>query len=127
MKKIFTLLISFAILFSIGCRTDANVASYNLAQAAEQFEIDRRIIFFNGITDKYLLSIVGRCSLEDQRSQLEVTCKLGPNKYKKHHLGLSDNVSYFSEQLESTNVDVYRYRVIFRPSVIIPDIELKTR
>lgn len=107
-----------------GC-SDASVASHNLSVAADQFEIDRRIIFFNGITDTYLLTIEGRCSIEADEldQQLEVTCKTGPDEFKKHFLGLSDNVSYLVEQLEGADVGVYRYRVIFKPSVIVPDID----
>lgn len=105
------------------CSSDADVASSNLSMAAEQFEINRRVVFFNGITDTYLLSIEGRCSIEDDGNQLEVTCKVGDDQFKKHFLGLSDNVSYFVEQLESADVSLYHYRVIFRPSVIIPDVD----
>ena len=108
-----------------GCGTDANIASHNLSKAAEQFEINRRVVFFNGITDTYLLSIEGRCSIENKGRQLDVTCKTGPNEYKKHYLGLSDNVSYFVEQLESKDLNVYHYKVIFKPASIIPDIDLK--
>lgn len=105
------------------CSSDADVASENLSKAAEQFEIERRVVFFNGITDTYLLSIEGRCSIEDDTSQLEVTCKLGPDEYKKHFLGLSDNVSYFVEQTEAADVSEYRYRVIFKPETIIPNVD----
>lgn len=126
-RSLFCLLASIVILSS-GCCTDADVASHNLAIAAEQFEISRRIVFVNGITDTYLLSIEGLCSMDVQASQrqLEVTCKTNPNEFKKHHLGLSDNVSYFSEQIEAANVSVYHYKVIFKPQVIIPDIDLET-
>jgi hypothetical protein len=106
-----------------GCSTDADVASRNLSTAADQFEINRRVVFFNGITDKYLLSIEGRCSIVDANRQLEVTCKTGPTEYKKHFLGLSDNVSYFTEQLESASVDTWHYRVIFKPEAIVPDVD----
>ncbi len=107
-----------------GCTdTDADVVSHNLSKAADQFEIERRVVFFNGITDTYLLSIRGRCSIEDQVNQLEVTCKVGSDEYKKHFLGLSDNVSYFVEQLAAAKADKYHYRVIFRPEAIIPDID----
>jgi hypothetical protein len=114
-----------AALLLAACDTDADVASRNLSVAAEQFEIDRRVVFLNGITDTYLLSIEGRCSIEDQGNQLEVTCKTGPDAFKKHFLGLSDNVSYFVEQLEPIDVSEYHYRVIFKPEVIVPDIDLE--
>ncbi|MFE5790641.1 beta-sandwich lipoprotein [Rhodococcus erythropolis] len=103
--------------------TDADVVSENLSKAADQFEIERRIVFFNGITDTYLLTIEGRCSIDDDGNQLEVTCKTAGNEYKKHFLGLSDNVSYVAEQIESANVSADHYRVIFKPEVIIPDID----
>ncbi len=127
MKKLLALALALTVLLS-GCGTDASIASHNLAKAAEQFELNRRIVFFNGITDTYLLSIEGLCSIESQsaQKQLEVTCKTGHSEFKKHHLGLSDNVSYFSEQLDSANVSVYHYKIIFKPQAIIPDIDLKT-
>ncbi len=107
----------------VGCSSDADVASENLSRAADQFEINRRVVFFNGITDTYLLSIEGKCSIKDDNQQLEVTCKTGDGQYKKHFLGLSDNVSYFVEQLEGANVSTYHYRVIFKPEVIVPDVD----
>ena len=108
-----------------GCQPDAQVASYNLSKAADNFEITRRVVFMNGITDNYMLEIVGLCSIEDQVNQLEVTCKTGPDAFKKHFLGLSDNVTYFVEQLEARDVNVYHYRVTFKPQGIIPDVDLR--
>lgn len=109
------------------CSSDADTASRNLSTAAEQFEIERRIVFFNGITDKYLLVVEGRCSVETADSalggSLEVTCKLGPDRYTKHFLGLSDNVSYFVEQVKPADVGVYHYRVIFKPEVVVPNVD----
>lgn len=109
-----------------GCTSAADRASENLSKDADQFKIQRRIVFFNGITDTYLLTIEGRCSIEvdTEDGQLEVTCKIGEDAYKKHFLGLSDNVTYFVEQAEAANVSEYNYKVIFRPETIIPDIDL---
>jgi len=115
----------------VGCSSQADIAASNLSVAAEQFEITRRIVFFNGITDTYLLEITGLCSVETGNSalsgSLEVTCKTGPSAFKKHFLGLSDNVSYFVEQVEGADVSVYTYRVVFRPDQIAPDIEVDTQ
>ena len=115
-------------LVASACNSAADVASSNLSKAAENFEIERRIVFFNGITDTYLLSIEGRCSIEADSldKQLEVTCKVDDNRYLKHFLGLSDNVSYFVEQLGTADVSEYRYRVFFRPQEIAPDIDVQT-
>lgn len=114
-----------SILALAGCQDDAQVASYNISKAADNFEIDRRIVFYNGITDTYMLTIEGRCSIEDQTTQLEVTCKIGRGAFKKHFLGLSDNVTYFAEQLETADVSVFHHRVTFKPQEILPDIDFR--
>lgn len=107
-----------------GCQRDAEIASYNLSYAADKFEINRRIVFYNSITGHYMLVIEGLCSQEPSENKLEVTCKVGPNQYKKHFLGLSDNVTYFSEQIDQAPANIYHYIVSFKPSTIVPDIEL---
>ncbi|MGF3056171.1 hypothetical protein [Microbacterium sp. YY-01] len=117
--------IAIAGLLLAGC-TQAETAKHNLSKSADQFEVDRRIVFYNGITDEYILTVEGKCSFEDQSYKLDVICKTGENQFKKHHLGLSDNVSYFVEQLEPVTASAYHYRVIFRPEVIVPDIEADT-
>lgn len=110
-----------------GCASDADVASQNISVAADNFEVARRIVFYNGITNDYILTIEGLCSLgnADAAGELTVTCKTGPTSYKKHFLGLSDNVTYFAEQIEGSKVDGYHYRVLFKPASIIPDVEVK--
>ena len=110
------------------CSNDADVVSKNLSTDADNFKIDRRVVFFNGITDKYLLVIEGRCSLgnNDSPKQLSVVCKTGQDRYKKHFLGLSDNVSYFVEQTKDAFADPYHYKVTFKPEAIVPDIDIRT-
>jgi hypothetical protein len=109
-------------LTATGCMSDdADVASENLSKAAD----NRRIVMFNGITDKYLMEIVGACSITDEGSQLEVICKVGKDEYKKHFLGLSNNVSYFVEQGEPVKASANHYRVTFKPQSIIPDVDFR--
>ena len=106
---------------------EADVASSNLSTAADNFEIARRVVFYNGITDTYMLTVEGYCSLgnHDDAGELSITCKTAPNEYKKHFLGLSDNVTYFVEQLETNKASTHFYRVTFKPSTIIPDIRVQ--
>lgn len=122
MKK---LLIVPALLALGACDNDATIASRNLSQAADNFEIMRRIVFYNGITGEYMLSIEGLCSQEPLNGRLAVTCKTGPAAYKKHFLGLSNNVTYFSEQIEAASASTYHYRVTFKPAAIIPNIDFR--
>jgi len=126
LKYICSVLLLAGALF--GCQSDADMASYNLSKAADDFQIDRRIVFYNGITDAYILTIEGRCSLgnHDRKRELTVTCKTGPGEYKKHFLGLSDNVTFFAEQLEPSDVSTYHYKVFFKPQTILPDIDFKS-
>lgn len=125
MKKLIPIILTAVAL--VGCSSDADVASRNVSKAADNFEVARRVIFYNGITNDYMLSIEGYCSLgnNEKPGYLSVTCKTGPGVYKKHFLGLSDNVTFFVEQLEAKNVSTSFYRVVFKPSAIIPDIELR--
>lgn len=128
MKKLAIFTAAFAGLAGLtACERDADIASRNLSQAADMFEIDRRVVFYNGITGAYILVIEGRCSLgnTDKASRLSVTCKTGKDAYKKHFLGLSDNVTFFAEQLEPKGVSTYHYRVIFKPQSIIPDVDFR--
>lgn len=122
MKYIFLVLV-----FLLSACNDADVASRNLSKAADNFEVNRRIVFYNGITNDYMLVIEGLCSKDNTSTEhtLGIVCKVGPNSYKKHLLGLSDNVTFFIEQIDGKNVSAYHYRVIFKPSTLIPDIEIR--
>lgn len=127
MRKIIAVLAAiFLALPLAACSDDSTVVSENLSKDADNFKVNRRVIFFNGITDTYLLEIEGYCSIVDEGNQLEVTCKVGDDSYKKHFLGLSDNVSYFIEQLEPVEADPYHYKVTFKPEEILPDVDLRT-
>ena len=114
-----------AALLLSACQRDAQVASRNLSRAAENFEIDRRIVFYNGITGDYMLTVEGRCMIDARSAQLQVTCKVGPRDMRKHFLGLSDNVTYFAEQLSPGDVNVFHHRITFKPQVIIPDFDFR--
>lgn len=128
MKKIIMFIFGIVTILSMaGCSSEADTVSQNLSKSADNFQVQRRVVFVNGITDKYLLEIDGLCSLDASSSKkISVTCKVGDGQYKKHYLGLSDNVTYFIEQTDAKYEDAYHYKVIFRPETIIPDIDLKT-
>jgi hypothetical protein len=128
-KKILSVILSAAAIAGIisGCAKQADVASRNISNAADSFEINRRIVFYNGITGDYMLEITGLCSIGnyDSSNEVSITCKIGPTEYVKHYLGLSDNVTYFAEQIKPVAADPFHYRVIFNPATIIPDIDIQ--
>lgn len=121
-------LVAAGVLGLTACSSDADKASYNLGTAAEQFEIQRSIIGINGITDEIMFSVEGRCSIETGESavagSLEVTCKHGPEDYRKHFIGLSDNVSYVVTQLKGIDVSEYHTRVILKPQNLLPEFDI---
>lgn len=123
MKKFIAYALCFTALTGCGVN-QADIASHNLSQDADNFMINRRVVFYNGITGDYMLSIEGLCSLgnDDKAREVSITCKVGPSTFKKHFLGLSDNVTYFVEQIDGAQVGTYHYKVTFKPSVIVPDI-----
>lgn len=127
MKRKLSIILILVMAIILAACTEADTVNHNIDKSADSFEVDRRIIFLNGITDEYLLTIEGLCSLNVSSDKvLRVTCKVGEEQYKRHYLGLSDNVSYFVEQTDAVHTDPFRYRVIFRPESIIPDIDIQT-
>lgn len=126
-KKIAAALILAGGITLTACSSDADVASENVSNAADNFKVNRRIVVFNGITDKYIAEIVGACSIkvDGEESQLEAICKTGPGEYKKFLFGLSDNVSYSVEQGEPVKASASHYRVTFKPSTILPDFDAR--
>jgi len=108
------------------CERPADVASRNISMAADNFEIMRRIVFYNGITDAYILEVTGYCSIgnDNTADQFTITCK-DSSGFKKHFLGLSDNVTYFSEQVDSVPVSTFHTRVLWRPQTVLPDVDFQ--
>jgi hypothetical protein len=117
-------LVAVAALALTGCTSDAKTASDNLSKAADQFEVQRKIVGVNTRTDKYLFYVEGRCSIE-RAGDLIVTCKQGPNEYRKHYIGQATDVAWVSTQMESVDVSVYHTRVVIKPEGIIPEFDLQ--
>lgn len=135
MKKVkalvLALLLGGTIFLASACDSDADIAARNLSYAAEQFEVPRRIIFYNGITDTVMFVIEGRCSVETANSALtnalEVTCKVGPDAFHKEFLGLSDNTTFMVQQLENVDVSTYQYKVLIKPDQIVPSFDFESQ
>jgi len=110
------------------CCPDSVVISNNISMDADNFKMPRRIVFYNGITNDYILTIEGYCSIipgSNLPKEIAVICKTGPDQYKKHYLGVSDNVTYFVEQTEAVTSNSYFYKVVFKPTSILPMVEVR--
>lgn len=113
-------------LVATGCTSEADRANSNLSKAAENFEVPRRIVGINGITDKVLFSVEGFCSYETEGNTIDAICKNPDGTISRTTLGKSDNVTFVVTQTGGKEVDLFRPRIIFRPENIIPDFDLST-
>lgn len=108
-----------------GCGTnDADVVSQNIATAADNFEINRRIIIINNESDKVIQLIEGWCNADIEPDVIRTTCKV-PGVYHKHINGRNSHTTFSIQQLDTANVSRDHYRVTFNPSVVIPDVEVR--
>ena len=126
MKKIkYLLLIALAATLLTGCPDDATVAKSNMTKAADNFELDRRIIFYNTWTGENVLIVEGKCSIEYGSDRTAYICKMGNDKYVRNFVGKSGQITTIVEQMKSVGVNVYHYRRTFKPQSIIPDIDFR--
>lgn len=127
MKKfiIVTICLILASVFCFGmCScTAAETINMNLSQAADNFQVLRRITVYNARTDLIVLEMEGYMSISNNdTSELVVTCKTGPDDYKKNYIYLNEYVIYVVEDMDATNTDPYHYKVHFYTP--IPDIDI---
>ena len=125
MKKVLiSLLVSISVIGMVGvvgC-TEANTVSTNISREADNFNVTRRLVVINGRTDTIIFSLVGKFSLtvDQEENQLEVIAEVRDGVYRKHFIGLSDEIQYFVEDVGDNEVSKYRYEVEFMPEKVIP-------
>lgn len=126
MRKTLVAMLVALTLALVGCTdSDSNVVNENLDKEADNFKVLRRVVFYNAINGEYILSVEGYCSVDPGNDQrMTVTCKVG-DEYKRNALGKSDNVLWFYEQLQTSGVSAKHYKVVFKPSTIIPQPEVR--
>lgn len=126
MKNTLILIVVFTSFLIQGCTSKSKSVSVNYSIAAYEWKFMQRVIFYNGNTDSYIEIIEGRCRIEYGRSA-GVICKTGEDTYMHHYINLGENVTYFVEQLEVAGEDDYRYKVIYKPTTITPNVDLKNK
>lgn len=127
-KKLLSLLLAGTIAVSIltGC-TEAERVSKNLKQEADNFNLFRRVVVVNVMSDKILFELDGYFSInvDEDENQLEITCEVGNGVYKKHFIGLSEMVTYTVEDLSGAVVDKYHYEIHYLPEGNVIDFKFK--
>lgn len=125
MKKIFTIILTIILVFSLTACSEADKVNSNLSKQANYFECERKITVYNARTDLIILEAEGYMSISNNSSnELVVTCKVGPNEYKKNYIYLNDYTMYVVEDITGTHTDPYHYKLYFHTE-ILPDIETK--
>ena len=124
MKKFVAILL--VMMCMVGCLTgctEAENVNHNLSQAADNFQVVRKITVYNARTDMIIMEMEGYMSLSNNStSELVVTCMTGPNQYKKNYVYLNDYVIYVVEDITSTVTDPYHYKIHFYTAM--PDVDL---
>lgn len=120
-KMIIFIIITFIAM--TGC-SKASRVSYNVSREADEFNIVRKITVINGIKGDVLYQMTGKMSIEQEGDQLIVIAVDEKGNYKKHFVGLSDNVSYIVEDVTGTPGIDDQYHIYFNPEMIVP-IEVK--
>lgn len=124
MKKIICVLtiVAMAVLALTGCDTEASRVSYNLSQQADNFNDIRQITVINCLQGDVLFQMTGKISItaDTTDNQLEIIVEDENGEYKKHFIGLSDNVTYVVEDITTGDVDKYKYTLNFNPKMWLP-------
>lgn len=104
-----------------GC-DEASRVSENLSREADNFNVVRRLIVMNCIQGDVLFEMEGKMSIKADTldNQLEIIVEDYDGTYKKHFVGLSDNVTYIVEDVSKNNVSPYRYALNINPKMWIP-------
>lgn len=122
MKKALIAAILLTVLCLTGCETEAQRVSYNISQEADNFNTIRQITVINCIQGDVLFQMTGKISItaDTNDNQLEVIVEDDNGKYKKHFIGLSDNVTYVVEDITDGDVSKYHYTLNFNPKMWVP-------
>lgn len=124
MKKIIAILLAIMVMATclVGC-TEADNVNHNLSQAADNFQVTRKITVYNARTDLIIMEMEGNMSLSNNTTnELVVTCMTGPNQYKKNYIYLNEYVIYVVEDITGTVTDPYHYKIHFYTA--LPDIDI---
>ena len=112
--------------FLSGC-SEAERVSSNLSKQADNFNVIRQLTVINCIEGDVLFQMTGKMSItaDTTDNQLEVIVEDENGTYKKHFIGLSDNVTYVVEDISTNNVSKYKYTLNYNPKMWIP-VDVKT-
>ena len=124
MKKLFVMVAVVVMLMvsMTGCVDQATIVSNNVSKEADNFNVVRRLTVINTRTDKCLLQMTGKISIEDVTDGIAVLVEVDRDKgiYQKHWVYLNENTMYTVEDLNGVSVSKYAYELEFMPQELVP-------
>ena len=124
MKKLFAMVavVMMLMVSMTGCVDEATVVSHNVSKEADNFNVVRRLTVINTRTDKCLLQMTGKISIEDVTDGIAVLVEVDRDKgiYQKHWVYLNENTMYTVEDLNGVGVSKYAYELEFMPQELVP-------
>ena len=104
-----------------GC-SEAEKVSYNVSKQADNFNVTRRLTVINTRTDKCILQMTGKISIEDVTDGIAVLVELDRKRgiYQKHYVYLNEDTMYTVEDVTGVSVSRYAYEMEFMPQALIP-------
>ena len=127
-KRITAILLALTATLTVaGCQRESDKVSYNLSLDADNFNDVRQVTVINCLQGDVLFQMTGKMSIEadTEDNQLEIIVEDEKGEYKKHFIGLSDNVTYVVADITSGDVSKYKYTLNFNPDMWIP-VEVDT-
>lgn len=124
MKKRIIIPMAIAIVVALsGCeQREATVVSRNVSKQADNFNVTRRLTVINTRSDKCILQMTGKMSIEDQKDGIAVLVEVDREKniYQKHYIYMNKNTMYTVEDVSGVSVSRYAYEMEFMPQTLIP-------
>ncbi|MBR3646375.1 MAG: hypothetical protein IKN54_08140 [Lachnospiraceae bacterium] len=141
MKKNFLLLQIFFGLTLISCSGNA-IAALNQQREADtakyqseygviknkleleeaNFKSYRKTVFYNVRLGETVFACEGYSHIQiDEDGDVEIVIKTGEKTYLRHFLETKPDITYFSEELNSTEIENYHYQIVWNPKLWIPE------
>lgn len=121
-KKILASALLAAMMISFAGCSQASRVSSNLSQEADNFNDVRQLTVINCLQGDTLFQMTGKMAItaDTEDNQLEIIVEEEDGSYKKHFVGLSDNVTYVVEDITAGDVSKYKYTLNFNPKMWVP-------
>lgn len=121
-RKIVALSLAVCMTFSlVGC-SQAERASQQVSQQADNFNVLRQLTAINNMTNDTIFTMTGKFSItvDEVENQLEVIVENDDGSYSKHFVGLNNMTTYTVVDLDANYVNPYKFVINYNPDMWVP-------